>query len=332
MKMAWYVLLKLLLMLLVVGVSAWGLMALYFQLSSGLWRIMAMLGLGVASVAALYAVARGAAWPALPLALSLLVLLAWWQTILPSNDRPWAADVDRVSYGQAQGDVVTLHNVRDFTWRSETDFDERWQTYQYDLEQLRSVDMFLSYWMGPAIAHTLVSFGFEDGRHVVFSVEIRKEKNERFSALGGFFKQFEMTLIAAQESDIIRTRSNARGEDVYMYSVSMPKPAMKALFMSYVQQGNALREHPRFYNTLTANCTTIVYDMVTRIVNGLPWDWRILASGYLPDYVFAQGALAKGHSLDELRQLGHINARALSQQEGEDYSQLIRRDVPMVKP
>ncbi len=332
MKMAWYVLLKLLLMVLVVGVSAWGLLALYFQASSGPWRLLMMGALGAAAVAALYGVARGSPWPALPLALSLAVLVAWWQTIVPSNDRPWAADVDRVSYGQAQGDMVTLHNVRDFVWRTETDFDERWQTYQYDLGQLRSVDMFLSYWMGPAIAHTLVSFGFEDGRHVVFSVEIRKEKNEQFSAIGGFFKQFEMTLIAAQESDIIRTRSNARGEDVYLYSVNMPKPAMKALFMSYVQQGNVLREHPRFYNTLTANCTTIVYDMVTRIVNGLAWDWRILASGYLPEYVYAQDALAKGHSLDELRQLGHINARALSQREGEDYSTLIRRDVPMVKP
>ncbi|HRK85319.1 MAG TPA: DUF4105 domain-containing protein, partial [Alcaligenes faecalis] len=164
----------------------------------------------------------------------------------------------------------------------------------------------------------------------VFSVEIRKEENEAFSAIGGFFKQFEMTLIAAQESDIIRTRTNIRGEDVYMYSVALSKPAMQALFLSYVQQGNDLHGHPRFYNTLTANCTTIVYDMVSRIVGGLVWDWRVLASGYLPEYVYALGALAPGYSLEAIQRLGHVNERALGQREGEDFSRVIRRDVPVV--
>jgi len=331
MKMAWHVLLKLFLLLVIAGATAWGVLALQFQAQAGAGRMVAMALWGVAALFSLYALGKGNGWLALPQALGLLALLVWWHGIAPSNGRLWASDVDRVSYGQIQGSVVTLHNVRDFVWRSETDFDERWQTRQYDLDRLVSVDMFLSYWMGPAIAHTLVSFGFDDGRHVSFSVEIRKERHEEFSAIGGFFKQFEMALIAAEESDIIRTRTNARGEDVYLYSVALPKPAMQALFLSYVQQGNELRDSPRFYNTLTANCTTIVYDMMSHIVEGLPWDWRILASGYLPEYVFAQGALAPGHTLDELRRLGHVNERALAQQDGEDFSLLIRRGVPVVK-
>src|SRR5690606_25916658 len=158
--------------------------------------------------------------------------------------REWAPDVARMSYGEVNGSIVTLHNVRDFNWRSETDFDERWIKQDYELQTIKSVDMFLSYWMGPGIAHTLVSFGLEDGRHVVFSVEIRKEKHEAFSAIGGFFKDFELSLIAATEQDIVRTRSNTRGEDVYMYSVDLDKPAMQALFLSYVKQGQQLQTTP----------------------------------------------------------------------------------------
>lgn len=326
------IVIKILVLLLVLAVAAWGALALQFQLSAGLGRWLALAGWVAVAGLSLYALSKGKNWLFAPQALGFLVLVVWWSSIAPSNDREWAPDVARMSYGEVNGSVVTLHNVRDFNWRSETDFDEHWISQDYDLQTLKSVDMFLSYWMGPVIAHTLVSFGFEDGRHVVFSVEIRKEKHEAFSAIGGFFKEFELSLIAATEQDIVRTRSNARGEDVYMYSVELAKPAMQALFLSYVEQGQQLQTTPRFYNTLTANCTTIVYDMVSRIVDGIPWDWRVLASGYLAEYVYGLNALAPGHSFQELKQLGYINPRALSQQEEQDFSALIRQDLPLVKP
>lgn len=332
MKRWWTMVIKILLLLLVLVVAAWGTLAIEFQLQAGLGRWVALAGWLAVAVLSLYALSKGKNWLLVPQALSFLVLVGWWSSIAPSNDREWAPDVARMSHGEVQGSVVTLHNVRDFTWRSETDFDEHWVSQDYDLQTLKSVDMFLSYWMGPVIAHTLVSFGFEDGRHVVFSVEIRKEKQESFSAIGGFFKEFELSLIAATEQDIVRTRSNARGEDVYMYSVELSKSAMQALFLSYVEQGQRLQTSPRFYNTLTANCTTIVYDMVSKIVDGVPWDWRVLASGYLAEYVYGLNALAPGHSFKELQQLGYINPRAVMQQPGQDFSGVIRQGLPLVKP
>ncbi len=123
--------------------------------------------------------------------------------------------------GTIDGNRVTLRNVRNFAWRTPTEYIARWETRCYDLERLVSVDMIMSYWSRRTIAHMLVSFGFEDGEHVAFSVEIRRERHESYSEIGGFFKEFELSVIAADERDVVRVRTNVRGEDAYLYRVRM---------------------------------------------------------------------------------------------------------------
>src|SRR5690606_17482486 len=159
-------------------------------------------------------------WPWLAVAgfvLAFFVLQLWWISLEPSNERIWAADLAQMTHGKVEGQQVTLHNVRNFNWRSDEDFDARWETRHYDLQQLKSVDMVTSYWGMPAIAHVLVSFGFEEGQFVVFSVEIRKEQGEKYSEIGGFFKMFELSIVATDERDSIGVRANVRGEDEYLY-------------------------------------------------------------------------------------------------------------------
>lgn len=299
----------------------WGAGALWYQWAlrpAWLWPGLALWALGWLVVAAWAGRSgrMGALW--LGGALLMAVLLAWWASISPRDDRDWADDVahiTRIQEGATAGtiagaDPVQLHHVRNFTWRSETDYTARWDTRRYDLAQLRSVDMAVSYWMGPAIAHTLVSFGFADGQQLVFSFEIRKEKGEAFDALAGFFKRYELALIAADERDILAVRTNVRGEQVFLYRVDMPQPAMRGLFRAYAAQAAALHTTPRWYHTLTANCTTIVWEMAQRLVGGLPLDWRLLASGYLPEYLQSVNGLTPGQSLDALRAAGDITARA----------------------
>ncbi len=246
----------------------------------------------------------------LPLMLGLWI---WWASITPQADRAWADDVAQLvnlTPDPQQPGIVQLNNVRNFQWRSDTDYTPRWETRSYDLNQLRSVDVVLSYWMGPAIAHTLVSFGFTDGQHVVFSIEIRKEKHEQFDALAGFFKQYEMALVAADERDILAVRTNVRSEQVHLYRISMAPSSMRDLFMAYAQQAEQLRQTPRFYHTLTANCTTIVWQLARRIGQALPTDWRLLASGYLPEYLRDAGALQSPQPIEVLRAAGNMTERA----------------------
>lgn len=256
------------------------------------------------------------------------LLQVWWNTLAPSNQRVWADDLAELTTGRVEGSQVTLNNVRNFDWRSDEDYDPRWETRRYNLDQLTSVDLATSYWGMPAIAHVLVSFGFDDGQFVVFTVEIRKERGESYSEIGGFFKQFELGIVAADERDALRVRTNVRGEDVYLYRVNMSEEAMRALFLSYIEQANKLQEEPRFYNTITANCTTIVFDMMRQIVQGLPMDYRLLLTGYLPGYVQDVGGLEQNLSLEELQQRGRITERARLAGDDPEFSRLIRDGVP----
>ncbi|MBN4665180.1 DUF4105 domain-containing protein [Pandoraea nosoerga] len=332
---AWYVyVLRSCLALVVLGACAWGAMALTYRCPGpgfvrygvvALWVL-----LGIAALLALWRVRAGASLKGWPLAFTfaMILLLGWWQTIRPSNDREWAADVAEMLDSRQDGTHVTLHNVRNFAWRSETDFTPRWETREYDLDKLVSADLVLSYWMGPAIAHTLVSFGFSDGRRVVFSIEIRKKRGQKFSAIGGFFKDFEATLVAADERDILRVRSNVRGETVYLYRLNIPPAQLRRVFVAYLERAAELRREPAWYNTLTSNCTTIVFEIARLIAPGLPLDYRLLLSGYFAEYAFDQGGLTPGFTYAELQARGNFVARALAAGDAPDFSAQIRQGVP----
>ncbi len=308
---------------------AWGLTALWIQAPGGHWLRLVWMGLWAASVgaglASLWVQHRYAVPARWALGAAAMILAAWWISLTPSNHRDWADDVARSLTGRVQGSVVTLRNVRNFDWRGETDYTVRWQDASYDLDTLQSVDMALSYWMGPAIAHTLVSFGFSDGRHLVFSVEIRKERHESFSTVGGFFKQFERSIVAAEERDILYVRAGPREERLFLYPVRMPQAAMRRLFLAYVDSANRLADAPQFYNTVTANCTTLVYDMVRPIVPGLPMDIRLILSGYLPEYLYRHHGLDTSQPLSILRAQADITQRAARAGPVEDFSRRIRQ-------
>jgi Domain of unknown function (DUF4105) len=314
--------------------ATWGAFALWFQVPGGVLLQGLGVGLWIAfSLAIIVILWRGRlALGALSFAVAFAALLIWWALIAPSNNRLWADDVAQMTTGVVDGDRVTLHNVRNFDWRTNTDYTQRWETRTYDLRHLNSLDMILSYWSMPAIAHVLISFGFDDGEHAVFSVEIRREKTESFSEIGGFFKEFELSVIACDERDVIRVRTNVRGEDDYLYRIRMPVDEIRSLFLAYVSQANDVARKPRFYNTVTANCTTIIYHMAKRIVGHLPLDYRVLLSGYLPGYVYKVGGLDTRYPLEELRTFGRITERAKESDRSPSFSADIRAGIPPLEP
>lgn len=303
----------------------WAGFAFWYQLPfSDIGRSIAIGGWLVFLIAMLVVTFRRRPLVALTIhALAFAGILVWWHSIEPRLDRDWAPDVARTVTGTLDGNIATLANVRNFDWQTPEQATERWETRSYDLSKLTSLDIILSYWGMDAIAHTLVSFGFSDGKHVVFSVEIRRERTESFSEIGGFFKQFELAFIAADETDIVKLRTNVRREDVYLYPIAVPAADRQALFLAYIGAANDLAEKPTFYNTITANCTTVVFDLARMIEPSVPTDWRIILSGYLPEYFAEHGVLAWPKPYGDLRANAAISARAQAAPD-RPYSEVIR--------
>lgn len=255
------------------------------------------------------------------------LLLVWWTSIHPSNEKDWATAVAHGVTGSLHGDRLTVENVRNFTWNGESDFVERWEQRTYDISKLQSLDLYLVYWMGPAIAHTIVSFGFQDGRYLDFSIEVRRTRNEEYSAIAGLFKANELVYIGADERDLLTLRK-ARHEDVRLYRLGTSLTQARALLVQYLDEANGLAAHPRFYNTLTTNCTTTIFNMSRAVNSSIPFDWRIVLTGYLPGYLYERGAVDTSIPLEELGRRADVNGRIDAELNEKDFSSFIRDGVP----
>ena len=323
--------------LVVFGMAVWGALALHYSIipSTALRNALAA-AFALSGLVALVALwARRWRWRVLgTFAVISVVLLAWWSRIEPSNDRDWKQEAAVLAYVTFDGDEFTVHNIRNFSYRTETDFTPAYYDRTFDVRELESLDVIASYWAGPDIAHIFLSFGFGGDEHLAVSIERRDERGEGYSTVKGLFRQYELMYVVADERDVIRLRTNVRRdppEDVYLFTLHGRVENARLLLLEYLRKINELHERPEFYNTLTTNCTSNIW-LHARVNPGrAPYSWKILLSGHVPEYLYELGRLDTRLPFAELKRRSQINAAARAADDAEDFSTRIRVGLPEVE-
>lgn len=287
------------------------------------------LALGYLAVAIGLRVALGRRGLRLALGIGAVVALGYVLT-RPSNDRDWQPDVAVAPTVEIDGDRVVVRGVRNFTWRSDEDFDVAWEDREYDLARLRTLDLVMSYWGPTAYCHTLVSFGFEGGEQLAVSVETRKEAGEEFSTFAGLFKRFELVYVFADERDVLGVRARCRGEELYLYRLRAGPERVRELFLSYAGFADRLAREPEFYGVFRNSCGVNILHRIADTGHRVTIGRDALLNGSWDRNLHERGAIGAGLAFEELRARSRIDAAARAAGDAPDFSQRIRAGLPIV--
>jgi len=304
---------------------AWAVLALYISGPEPSWWRYSLIILFIASlVLAHYLEIQ--MWQRSLLLLALFsVILAWWISLTASNNKDWTPDLAKIPYGRIEQDNLILHNVRNFSYTSRYDFSERWQSRQYNLSKLESLDLYLSYWSSEHIAHVIMSWGFSNGDHLAMSIETRKDKSQTYSALKGFFKQYTLAYVVSDETDLIKLRTHYRKERVYRYRIeNISQEYKRHLLESYVTHMNKLIDKPEFYHALFQNCTSGINHHYKTFMPKTTWiDWRLIADGHLDELLYDIGLINTELPFAEMRQQARVDLK-MQKYTGTNYSAYLR--------
>jgi Domain of unknown function (DUF4105) len=320
--------------LIVAGMTGWGALFLWLSnLPSEPMRI-GLAWIFVVGTLAAFAMFRRR-WRTLLVFLAVFAaLVIWFYSIPPSNDRNWAPEVAALPTATINGNKVTIKNIRNFDYRSVTDFTPRYYDKTFDLDKLQAVDLISVTWGMPRIAHIMVSFWFGGNDYITFSIEMRNRKDQPNSMVRSFFRNYELIYIAADERDVIGVRANYRDphELVRIYRTRMPVENQRKLFLSYVDKIDSLSRRPEWYNTLKDNCTTGVLQRVESYNTKASYNWKILVSGYTAEFVYDRGGLDSSMPFAELAQRCLVNDKAEAADKDPEFSTRIREGLPLPAP
>jgi len=318
-----------LLWLILFGMIAWGALAIFFSsyLPNSARPVLSIFFALLQLAVLIFLKQRGLAYAVFFTLFA--IVLAGYFAMKPSNDRDWQADVAVLPYADTQGNQVTVHNIRNCDYRSETDYTVRYYDQTFDVSKLDTIDLYLVNWGIPYISHTMISFGFQNKQYLCISIETRKEMGEEYSTIKGFFRQYELMYVVADERDLVRLRTHYRKDEmVYLYRLNGEKKVFQKIFLDYLHYINRLKNKPEWYNALTGNCTTQIRGHTAPYTGKTKWDWRILLNGQLDEMAYENGLLNQSLPLETLRRKSIINQRAKGLDQHPDFSILIRRGLP----
>ena len=257
----------------------------------------------------------------------------WWTRVRPRKpalDREWWSDCAEHASVNRDGDDFSIQNVRDFTWRSSRDHDVSWIEKKVNTNEIKDVWFIIDHFHKiRGLAHTMLSFEFNDGQVLTFSFETRREIGDKYHPWDGMWRAFELYLLVATERDALHLRTNVRSHKVHMYRVDGPEGKAKALFEQLCNRNNQLLERPEWYHTLSASCSTTIISQVNAITPGrIPKTWRALLPGHAARAAFKYGLIEDWGGYEKTLKISRIDEHARSWDEAGDFSEHIREHLP----
>ena len=306
---------------------AWATLAIYYSnLPSAVLRVAVAMSFAILAIWLLWLSRdrRGS----IVFAVLFLAVVAWWLSISPSHDRPWRPEVAVMPRAIIDGDRVHITGVRNFEYRSRNDFTARYEERDIQLSHLTALDFFVSYWSEGLVAHTFVSFIFDNAPPLSISIETRPEVGEGFNPIASLFKQFELIYVVGDERDLVRVRTNYRKETVYLYRLDSSLDKERELLMVYLKRINELDDRPEFYHLLSNSCTINIIRYLNAAGRAGRFDIRHLLNGLIDSYLYHSGRVDTTLPFDELRRRSQINEAAQAADDAPDFSERIRASLP----
>jgi hypothetical protein len=306
---------------------AWATLAIHYSnLPSAVLRVAAAMSFAILAIWLLWLSRdrRGS----IVFAVLFLAVVAWWLSISPSHDRPWRPEVAVMPRAIIDGDRVHITGVRNFEYRSRNDFTARYEERDIQLSHLTALDFFVSYWSEGLVAHTFVSFIFDNAPPLSISIETRPEVGEGFNPIASLFKQFELIYVVGDERDLVRVRTNYRKETVYLYRLDSSLDKERELLMIYLKRINQLADRPEFYHLLSNSCTINIIRYANAAGRVGRFDIRHLLNGLIDNYLYYSGRVDTTLPFDELRRRSQINEAAQAADDAPDFSDRIRASLP----
>jgi hypothetical protein len=259
-----------------------------------------------------------------------LGVVVWWSSIRPSHDREWRPEVAMMPRAVIDGDRVRLTGVRNFEYRTRNDFTVHYEEREVWLSHLAALDFYVSYFSEGPIAHTFLSFIFDNAPPLSISIETRPEVGEGFAPIASLFKQFELIYVVGDERDLVGVRTNHRREAVYLYHLNTSADDARRLLLVYLTRINELADRPEFYHLLTNSCTINIFRYANAAGRVGRFDIRHLLNGLVDSYLYHSGRVDTTLPFDELRRRSRINDAAQAADGAPDFSQRIRVSLPTI--
>lgn len=239
----------------------------------------------------------------------------------------WAPDQRVMPYAEINGSQYFLHNIRQCHYLSFQDFVVDYQDRLIDLSQIQTVDFIVvPFKPNSPLAHTMVSFGLDDGSYLCLSVESRRQVGDSYQALAGLTRGYDLIYMLGDERDLIGVRTDHFNVEVYVFPTMVGPDKAQAFFTDVVRRMNELKTNPEFYNLLSNNCTTNLKDHVNNISPNRirPFTMGTLFTGFSARNAHKIGLIENRIPFEDLQTICYINELAKDNLDRPDFSQLIR--------